>query len=288
MTTRGRGLGTMVKLLLLVAVVAAGASALVRDGRPAHASHTLIYLSYSSTCLTVESTIITFVGAPPQNVYICVKDIDNDPWGAASFNLEMKYISWLVGVNSVEIDGPSYAGGWLGSTGRASQCLPVTIVPNLEFGNGRVYGGCQTVGTNPPFGPLSNAVLGKIVLQPGIVKSATSIDMRGTVGQPTTGTHLVSAYFDAQSPFGSVLIPATALLVPVYIAPCADYVPNPPVGDNFVGVQDILHLAQKFGRTINSPPPPDWNPNWDMDGNNGVYVQDILIGAKQFGRTCPA
>jgi hypothetical protein len=284
-TTIGRwNLLTAVKLVLLLALVAAGASALVRDARPAHASHTAFHLSYSSSCLTIDPQIFAFVGGPPQDIYLCVKNVDNDPYGAAAFNLEAKYVSWLINVNAVNIETQA-AGTWLGTTGRAVQCLPVTIDPNMETGQGRVYGGCQTPGTPPPYGPTGNAVVAKITIQPGIVKASTYLDFRGVVGQPTTGTHLVSAYFDAQSPFGSVLIPAAVSSIQVFVAPCADYVPGS--GDNYVAILDIYHLAQKFGRNINSPPPPTWNPDWDMDGNNAVTIQDILLGAKQFGRSCP-
>lgn len=280
---------TFGKLLLLALAVVGGGSALLRDAKPAHASHTIIFLSNTSSCLQVNTTIFVYVASSPQNFYVCVWNIDNNPWGAAGFNLDMKYVSWLLSVNSVDL--PSYAEVWLETTGRTSACQPLTIEPEgLGPGQGHVYGGCDTTGTNPPYGPVSNAAVGKIVLQGGIVKAATTLDMRGVVGQPTTGSHLVSAYWvpgDPLFPFGSVIIPATAILVQVYVAPCADYVPLPN-GENFVGVQDILYLAQRFGRSPSSPPPPTWNPDWDMDGNNFVSVQDVLIGAKQFGRTCPA
>jgi len=285
-TTVGRwSLWTLAKLLVVALVVVVGASALVRDSRPAHASHTVLFVSMSSTCATSGAPIFVFVGGPSQDLFICVRDIDNSPWGAAGFNLEMKYVSWLVNITAVDIASPGYAGGWLGSTGRAVQCLPVTTEPNIATGQGRVYGGCQTVGTSPPTGPLSNTVLGKITMTPGIVKASTNLDLRGTVGQPTTATHLVSAFFDAQSPFGSVLIPAAVGVVQVFVAPCADYTGFSGLPDNFVSIFDILHLAQKNGRNSTQP---GWNPNWDMNGDNAVNItQDVLIGAKQFGRTCP-
>jgi hypothetical protein len=250
----------------------------------------LFHLSYSNTCATVNSTIFVFVNRPPQNLYLCAKSVDNDPWGAAGFNLEMKYVSWLVNVNSVQIDGANTAGSWLETTSRDAQCLPVTIDPNLETGQGRAYGSCQTVGTSPPYGPLGNAVLAQLVVAPGLTKASTSIDLRGTAGEPTTATHLVSAYWvpgDPEYPFGSVLIPAAVGTVQVFLAPCADYVGfSGPQPDNAVSIFDILHLAQKIGRNSTQP---GWNPDWDMNGDNAVSItQDVLIGAKQFGRTCQA
>ena len=108
MTTGRRSLWTIGKLTLLAVVIAAAAFALAREGRPAHASHTQIFVAKSSACLLGDelTSYVTFVGGPAENLYLCVKDIDNDPWGAAGFNLDFKYVSWLLAVNSVLIDDP--------------------------------------------------------------------------------------------------------------------------------------------------------------------------------------
>lgn len=288
MTARGRGLWGLAKLTLLALVIAAGAVGLTREHRPAHASHTKIFVSKSINCATSDElfSYVSFLGGPEENLYLCARDVDNTPWGAAGFNIDFRYISWLINVNAVLIDDPAYASGWLDDTGRAVQCLPlISIEPNIATGQGHVVGSCYTPGAVPPYGPLSNHVLARITIQPGIVKASTSIDFRPLPGQlPTTGTVLVSAYLDPQFP-QPVIIPASVPLLPVNVAPCADYHPVATGGNNFVNIFDILFLAGKFGQSSSSP---GWSPDWDMDGNNFVNVFDILIAGRQFGRTCPA
>jgi len=284
-TAGGWRLGTVARIVLLVAVAGAGVVAFARQGRPAFASDAQIFVSNSASCTSALTSYVAFVGGPPEDIYLCEKNIDNGGWGAAGVNFDLHYVCWLIGVNAVNLGpAPDYAQGWLDDTGRSVQCLAVSIDPSLETGQGRAYGGCQTVGTNPPFGPSTAHVLAKITVQPGIVKGQTTLNFQGTPGEPTTGTLLVSAYFDAETPMGSQIIPASVPAMTVYIAPCADYTGSGGNPDTYVTISDILFLAGKFGRTSAQP---GWDPDWDMNGDNAVGVLDILTGAKQFSRVCP-
>jgi hypothetical protein len=163
--------------------------------------------------------------------------------------------------------------------------VPTAIEPNIATGQGRAYGGCHTVGTQPPYGPLTDHALAQITISAGITKTDTTINFRGEVGQPTTGTLLVSAYWEPgtpEVPFISLIIPSAVPLLAVTVTICADFDP-PPSGDNYVSIFDILHLAGKFSLSSAST---GWNPDWDMDGNDYVNIYDILTAARQFGRFC--
>lgn len=272
------------RLGLLAALLLAGTFALARESRPAQAAGTEIWLGSSSSCsgLALTSTVL-LIGGPSTNVYVCVKNISpKDTFGAAAFNLDFSYVSWLLAVQSATLDSvsPALAKQWLGTTGRVVSCLPVLIEPNPVTGAGRVYGGCQTLEPPPPNGPTANTALAKITLGSGITKRTTPIDFR--VGSYTAGSFLVSANFTGGISTASP-IPSTVPVLSATIAPCADFTGAGGVPNNQVTLVDILYESGKFGSNSSTP---GWNPNWDMDGNNFVNIQDIFIVAREYGMFC--
>ena len=276
------------KLGLLAALLLIGAFALAREGRPAEAAGTQLWIATNSMCTGIAMTdTVLFTNLSPLTLYVCAKNVSKDSFGAAAFNLDFSYVSWLLAVQSASLDStsPQLAKQWLASTGRAAQCVPVLTDTDVETGAGRVYGGCQTLEPSPPapIGPTTNHALAKITLTGGITKTLTMMDFRD--GPVTSGTQLVSANFQGGISTASP-IPSTVPVLPVYIAPCGDFTsgagaPTPP--DNTVAIVDILYEAGKFGQNSTQP---GWNPNWDMDGNNTVAIADILIVAREYGRVC--
>lgn len=279
-------------LTLLTLVAIAGMLMFARETRPAHASTTELFITKDASCsdATRVTAVVSLIAGPATDLYLCTKAID-DPYGAAAFTLDLSYTSWLVGVQSASIDDSAFlptnrglAKQWLGSTGRAVSCAPFEIAPNLDTGQGRVDGGCSTLSPPPPLGADTSAgptTLAKITITAGLTKATTSIDFRNG-GCSTCGTVLVSANF-LGGPNPAIPIPATAPLLPVWIAPCADLTGAGGLPDHFVTLQDILFEAARYGwNSAHS----GWTSNWDMDGNNTITLQDILIMAKEYGFHC--
>ena len=51
-------------------------------------------------------------------------------------------------------------------------------------------------------------------------------------------------------------------------------------GDNYVGIDDIVTVAEHFGET---PSDPNWNPKCDINGDNYIGIDDIVSVAEHFG-----
>jgi hypothetical protein len=54
--------------------------------------------------------------------------------------------------------------------------------------------------------------------------------------------------------------------------------------DNYVGIDDIVLVAEHFGE---APIDPNWNPIYDLNGDDYVGIDDIVLVAEHFGETPP-
>jgi hypothetical protein len=55
-------------------------------------------------------------------------------------------------------------------------------------------------------------------------------------------------------------------------------------GDGYVGIDDIVEVAEHFGQ---DPLHPDWDPKYDITGDNYVGIDDIVAVAEHFGEQDP-
>ena len=53
-------------------------------------------------------------------------------------------------------------------------------------------------------------------------------------------------------------------------------------GDGYVGIDDIVMVAEKFGTQVGDP---DWDPRCDVTGDDYVGIDDIVLVAEHFGET---
>jgi PKD repeat protein len=53
-------------------------------------------------------------------------------------------------------------------------------------------------------------------------------------------------------------------------------------GDGYVGIDDIVIVAEKFGTQVGDP---DWDPRCDVTGDDYVGIDDIVLVAEHFGET---
>jgi hypothetical protein len=53
--------------------------------------------------------------------------------------------------------------------------------------------------------------------------------------------------------------------------------------DDYVGIDDIVLVAEHFGE---APGHPDWDPKYDVTGDNYVGIDDIVEVAEHFGESC--
>ena len=60
--------------------------------------------------------------------------------------------------------------------------------------------------------------------------------------------------------------------------------PYDVTGDGYVGIDDIVAVAEHFGTT---PGDPNWNPIYDINNDNYVGIDDIVAVAEHFGETDP-
>jgi hypothetical protein len=54
-------------------------------------------------------------------------------------------------------------------------------------------------------------------------------------------------------------------------------------GDDYVGIDDIVAVAEHFGE---SPGHPDWDPVYDVNDDDYVGIDDIVETAEHFGESC--
>ncbi|UCH31592.1 MAG: hypothetical protein JSV05_08905 [Candidatus Bathyarchaeota archaeon] len=62
------------------------------------------------------------------------------------------------------------------------------------------------------------------------------------------------------------------------------YFPWDVTGDGYVGIDDIVEVAEHFGQ---DPAHPDWDPKYDITGDNYVGIDDIVAVAEHFGEQDP-
>jgi hypothetical protein len=62
------------------------------------------------------------------------------------------------------------------------------------------------------------------------------------------------------------------------------YFPWDVTGDDYVGIDDIVAVAEHFGT---APGDPDWDPKYDINGDNYVGIDDIVSVAEHFGEQDP-
>jgi hypothetical protein len=53
-------------------------------------------------------------------------------------------------------------------------------------------------------------------------------------------------------------------------------------GDGYVGIDDIVAVAEHFGE---EPLHPNWDPKYDVTGDNYVGIDDIVEVAEHFGES---
>jgi hypothetical protein len=61
-----------------------------------------------------------------------------------------------------------------------------------------------------------------------------------------------------------------------------EHLPWDVTGDNYVGIDDIVAVAEHFSQ---DPAHPDWDSNYDITGDNYVGVDDIVLVAEHFGES---
>ncbi|MGD2072377.1 MAG: NosD domain-containing protein, partial [Candidatus Thorarchaeota archaeon] len=61
------------------------------------------------------------------------------------------------------------------------------------------------------------------------------------------------------------------------------YLPWDVTGDGYVGIDDIVSVAEHFGE---SPGHPDWDPVYDVNDDDYVGIDDIVEVAEHFGESC--
>lgn len=283
------GIRTTVRIGLCVLVVAVAVLALGRDGQPASATEpTKIFLSTSNfSPIPLPSGIILFPNGPKKTLYVWAEDVVSER-GAGSFRIDFHYLSWLLATNEYEADPE-----WLSVSGtQVVTCDPVTIIEDLETGQATVTVGCTILGAPsqppaPPWGALGTGVLAEISISPG---SALWPDTTMTM---TTDTRLFDTGEEIDENGDTVIdpegfpqeIPTKLTSLNIKITPCADFTGAVfGVPDGVVTVVDILFEASHFGAT---PSHPDWEADWDMNGDEFVNIFDILIVGRQFGSVCP-
>jgi hypothetical protein len=62
------------------------------------------------------------------------------------------------------------------------------------------------------------------------------------------------------------------------------YFPWDVTGDGYVGIDDIVAVAEHFGE---DPTDPDWDPKYDITGDDYVGIDDIVAVAEHFGEQDP-
>lgn len=240
---------TRLLLLLVAGVIAAIVAG--SDG-PALALTTEIYFTPQGR--VNPEPIIAFVNGPTQRVDVRVRNV-NYSTGLGAFEFTFKFDPNVATVTLVQ-EGP-----FLGSTGRAVICTSPTIAP------GSVNFSCNTQ-TNTPNGPLVSGVLATVTFQPASTPGLTTLVFNKT--------HLIDIT-------GEVPLPHAALNGSLRVAKCGDF-----DGNKAVTVGDILQLIQRFGSALGRPPPPEYDPRFDLNGDNRVDLSDLLIEVQQFGRNCNA
>lgn len=251
-----------IKLVVLGLALALTASLLVRDSRPALASHTEILFSESNTTPTMVNSLVLMVDGPPQTLYVWAKNVD-DPTGAAAFGVEVRYNPTLISVPSIAHDT-----AWLTSTGRQAICADPVIGPTEDPAVWRALMSCATAFPPPPLGPSCannhcSGLLGTITIQPGSTVGISPLTL------PPDRNFLVATVVSDPPQ----TIPLTTRSAQIVVAPCADFDSN-----NVVSLSDVLLIANRFGAS---------SPQYDLNGNGLTELQDILIAAAQYGRPCP-
>jgi outer membrane protein assembly factor BamB len=62
------------------------------------------------------------------------------------------------------------------------------------------------------------------------------------------------------------------------------YFPWDVTGDGYVGIDDIVAVAEHFGT---QPDQPNWHPKYDINFDDYVGIDDIVATAEHFGQTPP-
>lgn len=62
------------------------------------------------------------------------------------------------------------------------------------------------------------------------------------------------------------------------------YFPWDVTGDGYVGIDDIVAVAEHFGQ---DPGHPQWDPKYDINSDNYVGIDDIVATAEHFGELDP-